>query len=402
MSEISETVKIPRLLIVDTAYWAFLKGLGHAQLPNKNETFGSLSSELGQAGFGVAHDYCQSFRSRGFIVESICPNDLRTQLAWAREHNTGRQPFAKFSFRFWPIIGRLPLIGPIALAATSVTKILANQIESMSPDVVLVADLNVLPARMVEKLAKSTGAMFVGQIASPLPSAGFTRGYHHIVSAHPGLVESLKKRGNNTSYLPLASGVDLVRTQSEPLENRKHDVAFVGSFGRHHKQTYKLLQKASMATSSLVIYGNPNQRTLRKFGLTDFYRGTAFGKEMLEVFGQTRIVLNRHARFADGYSVNMRMFEAIGSGAALLTESSPNLRDLFADDEVATYENINEVPRKLTELLTNLSRTQISADAARERLRQEHTYDQRAAELGSIFARLAGWNSSNFDNLDGA
>lgn len=310
-------------------------------------------------------------------------------------------PFAKFSFRYWHLIGRLPLIGPKLLAATSVAKILENQIESMCPDVVLIADLNVLPARMVRRLANRTGAIFVGQIASPLPSVGFTQGYHHIVSAHPGLVQSLKKRGNQTSYLPLASGVELSRSQPKPLANRKYDVAFVGSFGRHHKQTYELLQKASMATSNLAIFGNPSPRTLGKFGLTEFYRGAAFGKEMLDVFGQTRIVLNRHARFADGYSVNMRMYEAIGSGAALLTESSPNLRDLFADDEVATYENLDEVPRVLTKLLTNLSQTQNSTDAARKRLRQEHTYDQRAAALGEIFARLAGWESSGLNHSVG-
>ena len=39
--------------------------------------------------------------------------------------------------------------------------------------------------------------------------------------------------------------------------------------------------------------------------------------------------LNRHIDVAEGYANNMRLFEATGVGALLLTEAAPNLADLF-------------------------------------------------------------------------
>src|SRR5437764_8907748 len=68
------------------------------------------------------------------------------------------------------------------------------------------------------------------------------------------------------------------------------------------------------------------------------YRGEAWGLDMYSVLAQSRITLNRHGEVAGGYAANMRMFEATGAGALLVTDSGKNLSELFEPGrEVVTY-----------------------------------------------------------------
>ena len=60
---------------------------------------------------------------------------------------------------------------------------------------------------------------------------------------------------------------------------------------------------------------------------------------MYRVLAQSRIAVNRHGDFAGGYAANMRMFEATGVGALLMTESAANLPDFFEPGrEVVAYD----------------------------------------------------------------
>ena len=54
---------------------------------------------------------------------------------------------------------------------------------------------------------------------------------------------------------------------------------------------------------------------------------------MYKVYGRSKIVINRHGEVAQGFANNMRMFEATGMGALLMTGQSPNLSDFFSEKE---------------------------------------------------------------------
>jgi spore maturation protein CgeB len=42
---------------------------------------------------------------------------------------------------------------------------------------------------------------------------------------------------------------------------------------------------------------------------------------MFKILARSKIVINRHGTIAGNYAVNMRMYEATGSGAMLVTEN---------------------------------------------------------------------------------
>ncbi|HLK11873.1 MAG TPA: glycosyltransferase [Candidatus Binatia bacterium] len=100
-----------------------------------------------------------------------------------------------------------------------------------------------------------------------------------------------------------------------------------------------------------------------------------------EVYAQSRIVLNTTV----AGDVNFRVFEALASGALLLTERTGNgLLDLFADGrELVTYPrgNVTAVVEAACALLADEGRRAAIAARGRARVRAAHLESHRAAAV---------------------
>ena len=69
---------------------------------------------------------------------------------------------------------------------------------------------------------------------------------------------------------------------------------------------------------------------------------------MYEILAHSQVTLNRQNVAAEGSANNMRLLEATGVGALLLTESRKNLNDLFAPGrEVVAYEMAYDLVEKI-------------------------------------------------------
>ena len=68
-----------------------------------------------------------------------------------------------------------------------------------------------------------------------------------------------------------------------------------------------------------------------------------YGMEMYEKLKKSRVVFNMHTDEANKESGNIRMFEVTGIGSCLITNDTPNIKDLFMpDQEILTYKNYDE------------------------------------------------------------
>ena len=104
--------------------------------------------------------------------------------------------------------------------------------------------------------------------------------------------------------------------------------------------------------------------------------------EMAELYGDARVVLNeggdRH------HPVTMRVFEAIGVGAFLLTDDAPGLDLLFHADHYALI--ADDVGSQVNGLLADPT-TAEKAAAAHQHAHQHHLYDHRLDDLLEIAER---------------
>jgi spore maturation protein CgeB len=106
---------------------------------------------------------------------------------------------------------------------------------------------------------------------------------------------------------------------------------------------------------------------------------------MYRVLARSRIVVNRHIEAAQGFANNMRLYEATGMGAALLTEDAPNLGGLFEPgSEVVAYRGEDELLVSIEELSADDGRRGAIARSGHTRTLREHTYERRIGELAAM------------------
>jgi hypothetical protein len=165
---------------------------------------------------------------------------------------------------------------------------------------------------------------------------------------------------------PFAVPTELMTTDRQ-FSERKDDVAMVGAgveggTGRYarRQQLVDTLKRRFPHTNSFA-YGVPPER-------------------MAEIYGNSRVVLNeggdRHR------PVTMRVFEAIGAGALLLTDDAPGLDLLF--EKGGHYELIvSDIADQVTGLLADPN-TRDRAAAAQRHAIKHHLYDHRIDDLLAI------------------
>ena len=168
-------------------------------------------------------------------------------------------------------------------------------------------------------------------------------------------------------------------------------MSFVGGLNPQvHEAGTALLERVARATEvDFWGYGaaalSPESPVRRR------YHGEAWGLEMYRVLARSRIVINRHIDVAEGYANNMRLYEATGSGALLLTDQGHNLGELFEPGrEVLVYADAEDLVAKVRHHLAGHDERRSIAEAGQERTLRDHTYERRMAELAAILEDRVG------------
>jgi spore maturation protein CgeB len=110
-----------------------------------------------------------------------------------------------------------------------------------------------------------------------------------------------------------------------------------------------------------------------------------FGLDMYQTLHDSRATFNGHIGTSRRSVSNMRMFEATGAGACLVTDLKDNLAEIFTpDEEVVAYRSLDECVEKVRWLLDNPARASEIARRGQQRTLRDHTFVQRAQKLHEI------------------
>jgi hypothetical protein len=279
----------------------------------------------------------------------------------------------------------------------SLRRIAAAQVEAYDPQVVYVQDTSFF-ARADLDAFRREGRFVGGQLASPAPPLELLRGYDLIVTSFPHFLERFAAEGIDSAYLPLAfdtAVLDRLRAAGidpEPAADRPHEVAFVGGVDpRVHAAGTSLLERAAIE-SPIDVWGYGAEALPSASPLRGHHHGEAWGLDMYEVLAQSRIVLNRHIDVAEDFANNMRLYEATGAGALLLTDAKRNLGDLFVPgEEAVTYRDADDLIAQLQRLRLDDDERIAIAVAGHNRTLRDHTYGHRMQQLAEILeSRLRG------------
>jgi hypothetical protein len=167
---------------------------------------------------------------------------------------------------------------------------------------------------------------------------------------------------------------------SRPWADRAYDVGFVGAQIRREGGTYGRRQELVAEIEAAI----PSDRQ-RMASAVD-------ADVLAEIYGNSRVVFNEGG--LKHYPITMRVFEAIGAGALLVTDEIPGTDSLF---EVEDHYKILREPivDQIGELVAD-PQTALVAEAATEFARGRHDYDHRIDELVKIVGGIDPDTSPTF------
>ncbi len=351
-----------KIVFVDTNYAPFLAALYRSGAARRSGSYEAQLRAIVAARFGTSDFMSRAFSQRGDVEASdVVANCLPLQARWAIEHDVALPPSPRQ-----------------ALAA-----VLDAQLSAAGPDVVWVLDIEAVSSEVLRR-ASSRGAVVVGQVAAALSRHVDIGPYDALVSSLPHFVDWFARLGGRARYVPLAFDPCLLAEIG--ARPRERDVVFVGGMRGVHGGAAATLETLVAAVPGVELYGPapPEGPAARAR-----YRGAAWGNEMYALLAEARVAWNRHAPFALGFANNMRLFEATGMGALLLTDRKPSLPSLFSpDEEVVTWRSAEECADKARWLLDHPAERAAIAAAGQRRTLRDHTYERRAAEALPLLTGL--------------
>jgi hypothetical protein len=380
-----------RVLILNTDYEAFLDDLYAENTGLAEASYDQQMAVRNRSLFGVADFYSEGLKANGVEAADIHLNNRAMQLRWAAEHGVSIQAADKpdrlgFSAKLLRLFGR-ERAGAAQLAAMAdwMRSVMTAQIEAFRPDVILNQAMHLVGADALRSLVGKR-CLLVGQIAAPWHWPEDDLAYDLIVTSLPNFVQQFQRRGIRTFYNQLGFAPSVLA--SVPDTERELGVTFIGTLSSHHAERIRLLEDLA-ARTRLNIWGMGIEEVSQDSAIRSCHRGQAWGREMFAIFRRSQIVINQHIGIAGNFANNMRLYEATGCGAALVTDRKANLHELFdVGSEVVDYGDPAECLARIEELLREPARCAEIGRKGQARTCSGHTYVQRTAELKAKFAEL--------------
>jgi hypothetical protein len=327
--------------------------------------------------FALADFYSRNLRQLGHEAWDVQVNNEPMQRAWAREHGVRLPARARWQFRL-----RRGLVPWIQRREDEswMYQALAAQIRHFRPDILMVTRPE-LSGKFFQEV-KPLVRLVIGQHAAPMPAEPDFAAYDLMLSSLPNLVTKFRSLGLRSELLRLGFEPRVL----ESLAPRERDVpvSFVGSITPHHRARIEWLRQLSRS-APLELWGDADRDLLEAAGLAERHRGPLWGHEMFAVLGRSRITLNHHIDVADDYANNVRLYEATGMGALLVTDSKRNLAEMFEPGrEVIAYRSAEECAEQIRHYLDRPEERQAVARAGQARTLRDHTYACRMRELLDI------------------
>ena len=211
------------------------------------------------------------------------------------------------------------------------------------------------------------------------------------------LLDELAAMGvRDALYLPMAALPSFHRSlELSPVDQRRYgaDVAFLGAGYPNRRVAFRQLVHLDFKIWGTEWDGEPLlARHVQQGG------ARVSAEDSVKIYNASRINLNLHSSIQSrtlvtgGDFVNPRTFELASIGAFQLVDRRTLMDELFAEDELATFDSMDGLQAAIAHYLAHPEERQSMAARARARVLAQHTYQHRMHTLLEFIAqRRPGW-----------
>ena len=288
-------------------------------------------------------------------------DDATLQRLWAREHGLPEK--------------------------ASLEDILLAQIEEHRTEVLYNIDPTRYSSVFMNRLPSSVRRKIAWR-AAPSPGADFSA-YDLVVCNFPGILASYRLAGWKAAWF--APAHDPLMDAFAANRDRPIDVLFVGGYTRHHRRRAELLEAVSILGEKHEVAMHLDRSRLTRLaealpawvpGLSQHRRPDAiqgvsrppvFGLDLYRLLSQAKIVLNGAIDMAGADRGNMRCFESMGCGCALLSDAGNYPEGMTPGVTLATYSSTPDALVQLNAMLADAPATADLASAGRTMISQRYS-----------------------------
>ncbi len=353
-----------RFLQVNTFYPAYLRDFYAARPHLVSASFQAQIDAFLDDGFSGGHMLTRELARRGWTTHQIIANAVPAQRRWLAENE-------------------LSLPEPLDIGLTT-----AMQIQMIRPDVVYFTDVIQFDSRFLRKIP-TRPKLLLGWRGFGLPPGADLAEYDAIVSSFDRTFVEAPKFGAKDvqRHYP---GFPTDFPAAEPIVYDR-DVVFSGSVTSQHATRVALLQ--------LIWRASRGEDGGRQFGFELFMpdvsmfpaemqalnRGSVWGNTMLTTLRRSRVTLNIAVDGFDVQPPNMRVIEATGAGAFLITNAHPELSRFFEPgEELETFADAAEMIAKIRAYLSEDAKRAAIAARGRMRCLNDHSLPVSAAAFEAM------------------
>jgi spore maturation protein CgeB len=366
-----------KFLIVDTYYPRFLAAL-YAENPGLSaKCYDEQKADIMRQAFGTADFYSANLHGLGHEAEDVIANADLLQHAWAKENGV----LSDSRGSVWSTLRKaVPFLRSFT-GDDGRLRILAEQIRRSKADVLYFQDLSLCPPSFLKDMRRHA-RLIVGQIACPLPPQENLYAYDVILTSLPNYVEMFRRMGIAAELLRI--GFDPRVLGMLGTQSRQYDCTFVGGFSPYHNTVLPIFEEAARRVK-IDFFGYGADTLAPGSSILQTHHGEVWGLAMYQVLLKSKMTINRHIVISENYANNMRLYEATGCGALLITDSKSNLNDLFdVGKEVLTYTNAEDLCEIILHYTSHEQDRATIAKAGQARTLREHTYLRRMEQLLEI------------------
>lgn len=209
--------------------------------------------------------------------------------------------------------------------------------------------------------------------------------YFFVIQKDEAIERIREVGGRRVHYLPLACDPDIHTSMTlspEEMQEFGSDISFVGAGYNNRKYVFSKFAKDDFKIwgtewPDILPFAQMVQRKGSRISVQDYIR----------IFNSSVINLNLHSSHEKngidptGDFVNPRTFELAACQAFQLVDRRTLLGELFADDEIATFETESELKDKINYFLSAPEEREKYIKKSYERVCKDHTYEQRVQTM---------------------
>ena len=370
-----------RILFLNADYPSFLASLYEGRRGLALRGYAAQMAARNASFFGTADFMSRYMPAASIAAIDIHANNRPLQEAWLATKGVDvagwivralcSYPPGRLQHRIVTFDRRKPRFGAI----------LAAQIADFRPTVLYNHDPGGISADWLRSVIPVNCAL-VAQIASPREPSVNWAAYDLVISSLPNFVAAFRHEGVAAEYMPLAFEPSVLHGLG-PVA-RDVPLSFVGSLSPAHGERLRFLETIA-AQSNVAVWGDGAERLAPDSPLVPRHHDAVWGAEMFRILARSQVTLNKHIDISEGYANNMRLFEATGMGACLLTDWKQNLHELFEPGkEVLAYRSSEECLDLIRYYEAHATEREAIARAGQERCLRDHNYQRRMGELVAL------------------